>query len=122
MQIGVHTGEAVVGILGDIKPQFSLIGQTLYKTMTVCSHAQPGKIYISQQCHHTLNSKVINFSFNEQAIKIGGVKHKVYTLHKRKNLKRLDKKERLLEEKTPAATFHNPFKPLEEQQKTQQAH
>ena len=30
IRAGIHTGEAVVGILGDIKPQFALIGQTLY--------------------------------------------------------------------------------------------
>ena len=29
IRVGIHTGEAVVGILGDTKPQFSLIGQTL---------------------------------------------------------------------------------------------
>ena len=26
IRIGIHTGEAVVGIFGDTKPQFSLIG------------------------------------------------------------------------------------------------
>lgn len=122
IQVGIHTGEAIVGILGDIKPQFSLIGQTLYKSVTVCRNAQPGKILISLQCYNTLKSKVNNFSLNEQVVEIDGTMHKMYTLHKRKNLKRLDKKERLLadpnqKEKAPVDMFHNPFSPLEEQKK-----
>lgn len=46
-RIGIHTGEAVVGIFGDTKPQFSLIGQTLTKSQVICQSAQPGKIFIS---------------------------------------------------------------------------
>ena len=42
MRIGIHTGEAVVGILGETKPQFSLIGKTLKTSQYICSQAESG--------------------------------------------------------------------------------
>ena len=35
INIGIHTGEAIVGVFGEIKPQFSIIGQTLIKTQQI---------------------------------------------------------------------------------------
>lgn len=37
VRVGIHTGEAVVGILGETKPQFSLIGKTFQMSMNICS-------------------------------------------------------------------------------------
>ena len=82
-------------------------------------HAAPGKILISQQCYNTLKSKVNNFGFNEQKIEVSGATQTCYNLHKRKNMKRLEKKERLRDavveqddRKVPQEAQYNPFKPI----------
>lgn len=82
-------------------------------------HAAPGKILISQQCYNTLKSKVNNFGFYEQKIDVSGQAQTCYNLHKRKNMKRLEKKERLRDavvepddRKVPQETQYNPFKPI----------
>lgn len=60
----------------------------------ICQSAQPGKILISQQSYNTLKSKVNSLSFSEQVIDNSGQTMTCYSIHKRKNVKRLDKKER----------------------------
>ena len=37
VKIGIHTGEVISGVVGETKPQFSLIGDTVNKTSRVCS-------------------------------------------------------------------------------------
>ena len=51
VKIGVHTGEVVTGVVGETKPQFSLIGDTVNKTSRVCSKCPPKQILISKETH-----------------------------------------------------------------------
>ena len=37
LKIGIHSGEVISGVVGENKPQFSLIGDTINKTSRVCS-------------------------------------------------------------------------------------
>lgn len=37
VKIGIHTGTVISGVVGETKPQFSLIGDTVNKTSRVCS-------------------------------------------------------------------------------------
>ena len=39
VKVGIHTGQVISGVVGDTKPQFSLIGDTVNKTSRVCSLA-----------------------------------------------------------------------------------
>jgi class 3 adenylate cyclase len=39
INIGIHSGSVISGVIGDTKPQFSLIGDTVIKTAAVCSHS-----------------------------------------------------------------------------------
>ena len=40
LKIGIHSGKVISGVIGEIKPQFSLIGNTVNKTSRVCSKCQ----------------------------------------------------------------------------------
>lgn len=41
VKVGIHTGQVISGVVGDTKPQFSLIGDTVNKTSRVCSLTSP---------------------------------------------------------------------------------
>lgn len=47
IKIGIHYGNAIAGVIGYHKPQFSLIGDTVNTTSRVCSTGEDGKITIS---------------------------------------------------------------------------
>ncbi len=37
VKIGIHSGKVISGVVGENKPQFSLVGDTVNKTSRVCS-------------------------------------------------------------------------------------
>lgn len=44
MKIGIHYGRVLMGVIGSIKPQFSLIGDTVNTTSRLCAHCPEGLI------------------------------------------------------------------------------
>jgi class 3 adenylate cyclase len=42
IRIGIHTGQVISGVIGDTKPQFSLLGETLNKANNICKLTMPG--------------------------------------------------------------------------------
>jgi class 3 adenylate cyclase len=55
VRIGIHSGMVVSVVVGDIKPQFSLIGGTVNKTSNICRVSVPLKVTVSQQTQHYLD-------------------------------------------------------------------
>ncbi len=49
VKVGIHTGEVIAGVVGETKPQFSLIGPTINKTARVCAKCQPNNILASKE-------------------------------------------------------------------------
>jgi class 3 adenylate cyclase len=49
VKIGIHTGDVISGVVGETKPQFSLIGDTVNKSSRVCSKCPHNKILISKE-------------------------------------------------------------------------
>jgi hypothetical protein len=72
-------------VVGETKPQFSLIGPTVNKTARVCSKAVPSKILISKETHKALEANSTNFVFSDQLVFMKGIGDEmVYTVAKRR--------------------------------------
>ena len=85
IKIGIHTGDVISGVVGETKPQFSLIGPTVNKTARVCSKCTPTKILISKETHKALEANSTNFIFKQEDVFMKGIGNEaVFTVTKRK--------------------------------------
>ncbi|EGR27982.1 hypothetical protein IMG5_185650 [Ichthyophthirius multifiliis] len=61
LKIGINKGEVMAGVIGNPKPQFSLIGDTVNTTSRICAQCSYGKIMITQKIKDEV--KNMNHSF-----------------------------------------------------------
>ena len=75
IRIGIHTGQVISGVIGDTKPQFSLLGDTLNKANNICKLTKTtvqGNVSVSKQTHHFLELYTNNYSFKQKSVSIKG--------------------------------------------------
>ena len=73
LKIGIHTGEVISGVVGETKPQFSLIGETVNKTSRVCSKCPPKQVLVSKETHHYLQQYSNNFMYTKIEAEMKGI-------------------------------------------------
>jgi class 3 adenylate cyclase len=84
VKIGIHTGDVVTGVVGETKPQFSLIGDTVNKTSRVCSKCPSKQILISKETHKQLEIYSNNFTYESFEVFMKGIgTEKVYKVFKK---------------------------------------
>ena len=89
IKIGIHSGDVMCGVIGDIKPQFSIIGTDVTKANEICKACPGNSIYISKKSYKKIIDKVTNFQFEEiEIIAKGGKAEKVFQVRKRRGIKK----------------------------------
>jgi hypothetical protein len=73
VNIGIHSGPVISGVVGETKPQFSLIGDSVNKTSRVCSLTQPHKVSVSKETHRHLELYTNNYSFTKTFVEMKGI-------------------------------------------------
>ena len=63
MRVGIHTGEAVAGVIGTSKFSYDLWGDTVNTASRMESHGEAGKIHVSEEVYHALKD---TFTFEER--------------------------------------------------------
>ena len=74
------------GVIGDIKPQFSIIGTQVDIAKDICRQTPGSSILISSQSYKKIVNKVNNFAFMEQDMTIMGNLEKAYVVKKRRGI------------------------------------
>jgi class 3 adenylate cyclase len=63
LRIGIHTGEAVAGVIGTSKFAYDLWGDTVNTASRMESHGEPGRIHVTLEVHDALNGA---FAFEQR--------------------------------------------------------
>jgi len=78
ISIGIHSGSLMCGVMGETKPQFSIVGANVDKAEWICHNTEPNTIKISEQTYKATANKVNNFDFEAQDVSLFGIMTKVY--------------------------------------------
>ena len=70
LKIGIHQGDVIAGVIGEQKPQFSLIGDTVNTTSRVCSTGESNEITVSEEAARDLS--IYLFSFKKKTVEAKG--------------------------------------------------
>jgi len=54
--IGIHSGEAVSGFVGNERPEFTVIGDVVGRAASLCAKAAPGEVLISPEVHERIGT------------------------------------------------------------------
>ena len=91
VKIGIHTGKVIPAVVGDHKPQFSLIGDTVNTTARMCSYSQENCINCSEFAYEEIKEKYKDFSQSTKEVKGKGMMN-LYLYNPQKHKKGIDSK------------------------------
>lgn len=73
VKIGIHTGKVISGVVGETKPQFSLIGDTVNKTSRVCAKSKSSIVSVSKETLRYLELYTNNLCFHKTVVEMKGI-------------------------------------------------
>ena len=73
VKIGIHKGKVIPAVVGDHKPQFSLIGDTVNTTSRMCSNGEKNCITCSEFAYEEIKTKYKNCNIYNKQIKGKGL-------------------------------------------------
>ena len=73
VKIGIHKGKVIPAVVGDHKPQFSLIGDTVNTTSRMCSNGEKNCITCSEFAYEEIKVRYKNFDVHNKQIKGKGL-------------------------------------------------
>ena len=56
-QVGIHSGNAIAGVIGVKTYQYDLIGDAVNTAARMCSYSHPGHVHVSETTHALLKHR-----------------------------------------------------------------
>ena len=69
VQVGIHSGSAIAGVLGHKTVQYDLCGDAVNTAARMCSYSLPGHVHISEATHELVRDTFSSVCRGERAIK-----------------------------------------------------
>lgn len=69
LKIGIHSREVIAAVVGNHKPQFSLIGDTVNTTARMCAYSVENCILVTSEAYEEISKAYQNFNSIERDIK-----------------------------------------------------
>jgi phospholipid-translocating ATPase len=73
IKIGLNTGQVIPALVGNHKPQFSLIGDTINTTARMCAYSQDMAINCSEETYVHISKTYNDFTISQKEVKGKGV-------------------------------------------------
>merc|ERR1719473_1014884 len=73
VQIGIHSGNAIAGIVGHKTYQYDLCGDAVNTAARMCSHGSPGRVHVSGATYELLASSFAAEPCGQQEVKGKGL-------------------------------------------------
>ena len=73
VKIGIHTGKVIPAVVGEHKPQFSLIGDTVNTTARMCTNSRDNCVNCSEFSYEEIKQKYKNFEQRTKEVKGKGM-------------------------------------------------
>ena len=83
IKIGVHTGKVIAAVVGNHKPQFSLIGDAINTTARMCAYSSDMCVLCSEPCWENINKEYQDFQKSFKEVK-GKGQMNIYLYNPRK--------------------------------------
>ena len=93
LKIGIHHGVVNSSVVGNHKPQFSLVGDTVNTTARMCAYSKENCIHITEEAYEEISKSYHDFEQREQEVKGKGLM-KTYLFHYQKKDKEEDKEKK----------------------------
>lgn len=73
MKIGIHCGNVISGVVGENKPQFSLIGDTVNKSSRVCANCEAKRVVCSKEAQKMLEQHSNQYFYESFVANMKGI-------------------------------------------------
>lgn len=93
LKIGIHTREVNSAVVGNHKPQFSLVGDTVNTTARMCAYSKENCIHITTEAYEEISKSYHDFEEREIEVKGKGTM-KTYLFHVQKKDEKEDKEKK----------------------------
>jgi len=100
IKVGVHTGKIIAAVVGNHKPQFSLIGDAVNTTARMCAYSSDMCVLCSESAYDNIKNEYTDFQVNKKEVKGKGVMNiYLHNPNRPKNENNVRDKKRLSETK-----------------------
>ncbi|KAL1498554.1 hypothetical protein AB1Y20_013873 [Prymnesium parvum] len=73
LQVGIHSGAAIAGVIGHKTFQYDLCGDSVNTAARMCTYSAPGQVHVSEATHELVKGNYASLCLGEREVKGKGM-------------------------------------------------